>query len=647
MLILQAFILWLMVSLSVIGGAVAFRRLFPQESPWFGFLIPPIALVIAINFIEHFLALPTLLFFAPALLGFTIWSLSSPRFSKEGLELPSVVFLASFAFTFGIRCLQPDISYTSDGLSDLNKINNFSQGGMLPPIDTWMPPYHFVWYYAFQHYAASVVKRLFHVNLGEAYNTTHALLSALTCVAGAAAAHRLSNGKLWITLATPLLIEAATTGTSAYLFLTIKDCNPWLADNLTGGLDTHPGNNWIWKLWPATGYHERLELQTPGFWTWRDEFHPNSSGHFLTLLAVFVMAEMGFAHRAIWPWVTAALIPALAVVSCAWALPITGLLCGGMVAIALISGRRPVDTGLTLVILTVGLILLWPVFYDVASSPETPGIVATQPQERAPFWEFVIQWWPIITLWICGCVLYRNLPAAIRWVMVVVPIILIGLEFIGVESRYDTVEKMWGFSYGVAFFALFPFVAQRAGIAYRLVTLVLLLSGFITFCGRMNWAWRWTPMDALFHLDGTHYITNDGQKKRIMETMAQVNHTTFLTGKCSDFCYYESPALGVFTENRSFLGWPYFESVVDYSDVAQARQKLTNDFYSGAMTNRLQFLQSNNITGVVIWPDDAIPNDFLAALTTELDPAYQYIDCRGNGDKNAGVFLLRTPPGKD
>jgi hypothetical protein len=183
MLILQAFSLWLMVSLSVIGGAVAFRRLFPQESPWFGFLIPPIALVIAINFIEHFLALPTLLFFAPALLGFTIWSLSSPRFSKEGLELPSVVFLASFAFTFGIRCLQPDISYTSDGLSDLNKINNFSQGGMLPPIDTWMPPYHFVWYYAFQHYAASVVKRLFHVNLGEAYNTTHALLSALTCVA--------------------------------------------------------------------------------------------------------------------------------------------------------------------------------------------------------------------------------------------------------------------------------------------------------------------------------------------------------------------------------------------------------------------------------------------------------------------------------
>jgi len=32
---------------------------------------------------------------------------------------------------------------------------------------------------------------------------------------------------------------------------------------------------------------ERLELQVSGYWTWRDEYHPNSAGHFLTLFSVF------------------------------------------------------------------------------------------------------------------------------------------------------------------------------------------------------------------------------------------------------------------------------------------------------------------------------------------------------------------------
>src|SRR5882762_9392181 len=121
MLILQAFILWLMVATLVIGGAIIFQRLFPQESSWFGFFIPPLVFVILVNFIEHFLALPSLLALLPFFLGSVIWMLVSPRFSKENLVLPSLIFLISFAFTFGIRCLQPDINYTSDGLADLNK----------------------------------------------------------------------------------------------------------------------------------------------------------------------------------------------------------------------------------------------------------------------------------------------------------------------------------------------------------------------------------------------------------------------------------------------------------------------------------------------------------------------------------------------
>jgi hypothetical protein len=157
----------------------------------------------------------------------------------------------------------------------------------------------------------------------------------------------------------------------------------------------------------------------------------------------------------------------------------------------------------------------------------------------------------------------------------------------------------------------------------------------------MPWG-RWP--DAEFSLEGTHYITADDQKKKMLQVVTRLKHATFLTGKCTDFNYYESPALAVFTENRSYATWTYFESVANYRDEAEYREKQNNDFYSGAMLDHLQFLQSNNITGVIIWPDDNIPNDYLDALTKELDSSYEYIDCRGDGDKNAGVFLLRSLP---
>ncbi len=127
MLILQALFLWLIVSTLMIGGAMLFHRLYPDESPWFGFIVPPLAIVLLFNFIEHLVALPTLLLLLPLFLGATIWMAVSGKYFTRALILPSAIFLASFAFTFGIRCLQPDISYTSDGISDLNMVNNFSK----------------------------------------------------------------------------------------------------------------------------------------------------------------------------------------------------------------------------------------------------------------------------------------------------------------------------------------------------------------------------------------------------------------------------------------------------------------------------------------------------------------------------------------
>ena len=125
MLILQALLLWLLVSALMVGGAMLFHRFFPNESTWLGFIVPPLALVVLLNFIEHLVAWPSLLILLPVLLGATVWMAVAGKYFQPALILPTAVFLAAFAFTFLVRCLQADISYTSDGISDLNMINNF------------------------------------------------------------------------------------------------------------------------------------------------------------------------------------------------------------------------------------------------------------------------------------------------------------------------------------------------------------------------------------------------------------------------------------------------------------------------------------------------------------------------------------------
>jgi hypothetical protein len=654
MLILQVLLLWLIVSALMVGGAMLFHRYYPDDSPWLGFIVPPLVLVIVFNFIEHLVALPSLLILLPVLLGGAVWMAVGGKWFKPALILPTSVFLACFAFTFAVRCLQPDIEFTSDGVSDLNMINNFLQGQTLPPPDTWMPPFRFIFYYDFQHYAASIVGRLLSVDIGHADNVSHALLNALVCVAAAGAAWRLSGEKLFATLAMPFLILCASTGSAAYLILVCHSTDSWLAADLSSGMVHPPDSNPIWQ-WLANDLpaglqgkspdeilsHQTLRLQVPGFWTWRDEYHANASGHLLTILSVLIVAELAAARRTTWPWVLGAIMPMLAATISAWALPITTLLCWVMLPVAWALGRRPGAIDVTLWTLFGCVTLLWPAFFNVTSNPQVPDIRWIDPLSRVPFLEFLVQWWPIIVLWICAVCCLRNLSFGVRWFLVVVPLMLIWIESVTIESRYNTIEKMWGYTWAVGLVGLFPIVASRKSSVYLMVAIILIAYESISlglFVRNLFAYGSWD--DARFHLEGDRYLVQNDQKKRMLDVVGQVKHATFLSGICA-YCYNEPPALTAFTGNDSYIAWSWFESNASNKAEADTREQQNNDFYSGKMTGRLDFLRAKNITGVLIWPDDKISDAALTALKTELTPDYDYIDCKGQGADNAGVFMRK------
>jgi hypothetical protein len=202
---------------------------------------------------------------------------------------------------------------------------------------------------------------------------------------------------------------------------------------------------------------------------------------------------------------------------------------------------------------------------------------------------------------------------------------------------------MWVYTWAVGLVGLFPFVASRSGIGFWFVKILLLASAFVSLSYFLRDLSGGTWDSSAFHLEGNQYLQIDDQKKRLLQALTQTKHAVYLSGKTA-FCYNEAPTLAVFTGNKSYIAWYWFESLTNYIDQAETRQKQNDDFYADAMTDRLHFLQSNNIVGVIIWPDDNLSDEFLDKLRKELAPTYDYIDCKGTGEKNAGVFLIQPLP---
>jgi hypothetical protein len=60
------------------------------------------------------------------------------------------------------------------------------------------------------------------------------------------------------------------------------------------------------------------------------------------------------------------------------------------------------------------------------------------------------------------------------------------------------------------------------------------------------------------------------------------------------------------------------------------------------MADPLSFLNGNNIAAVMIWPEDAISDQLLQQLQTQLGPEFFYIDCKMDGTNNAGLFIRQS-----
>jgi len=641
MLYLSALSLGVLICLHVIGASCWFHKLFPKESPWWGFFLPALSVVILLNFIEHFVPLPTLFWLLPFSTGGFVWLMVSRDCPWAKLRLPSGLFVGTFFFVLSIKCMQPNVNfYCTEGLTDLNRILDFSLGEKVPPPDCWLPPYPHSGYYTFMHYGASVLQRLFNLNIGTAYNLGSVLLNSLVLLACAAVAHSLSNGRAWVAVLMLIVMLGGFTGsTPIQTLMHLSSPAPTKSIDITLDWDDPAKNDFAWLLHyvpPADAFR----VYVPGCYAYYSEFHATIAGHFLALLTVFGVVEVLRRERTRFAWIFLLVVPVFTYLSCPWFVFIVGMLAGPTLVFAWTIGRRPDQSRTVIVGSVVTLALLTPTLCSfMHGSISQPIGWATY--WRHDFWIIALQYWPTYVPWLALCFVWRNLDVTARWLLLwLIPIFLF-TEFIFFGDRQTTTEKTMGGFYGVALVVVGPLLFMQKGWVYRGISGALVLSGLITCAAWTFTIHRDTDWGGGFmHLEGDYFIQRLPQWHAMEVALRPMHSQTILIGKNTD-AWFESPCLPAFTNNRSFVGWTNAEDACGCGDEARARAAVNNRFYEGTMANPLHFLKINQIAAVLVCPVDKMSDEWLARTKAQLAPEFSYVDCKGNDPDNAGVFLRR------
>jgi hypothetical protein len=642
MLLLRAAYLEFLVCFHVIGAAVLFRRFFPRESPWLGFFVPVLAVMFAFNFAEHYLAMPNLGWLLPVTLVGLLWGMVRPGYTWQGLRLPSILFVVIFTLALAVKCLNPAITCNTEGTADFARVLDFCLGDKLPPTDSWMPPYDHGAYYTFQHYGASLLTRLFSLDVGTGYNIGFVLLNTLTVMAGAGAAYAISGRRLWICLAATGILLANFTGSALVLLF----LNPWNPDfRLSIDINevwNDPKQNPFWQILAHVPNHPTLRLFTPTFNFYFPEFHANLGGHFMTLATLLFGHEACKNERSNWPWIGLVLLPVATIITSTWFFFIVLTFAVGALAAALLTGRRPQDWRFVLLGAAAGLVLIWPsVGYLLAAGSSQPFSITT-PEGRTSFFVAALQWWPVYVPWLLLCFAWARLSLFARFLHLAFPVMLLVVEYVVIGDRGLTVEKIWGGIYGAGLVTFWPLVFLESGLAFRFVTVLIFFISSVFLFTWTHLSTGWTDWaNGYLHLQGDSAIQVVPQKKRLLQVLKRLHGVTILPGK-SDWSYNEAPSVIGFSENRCYVAWYNQEIQCGHAGEAEYRDKLNMAFYAGTLPYPLAFLQQNHIAAVLIWPDDQISDALLAQIQTEIGSDYFYVDCKGAGPNNAGVFMPRS-----
>jgi uncharacterized membrane protein len=615
----------------------------------------PALLIAPLFLLEHFIGLGSLAWVWPLTTGLSAWLIWKNAATVRENWRVEAFFLAGFGWALIWRFAFPDLDASSEKLTDLGFINNYLAGARLPPVDRWFPPYAFDVYYGLQYYASALAGRIFGLQAGLAYHLSFCALVGMASAAAGETARLLCGGHRWRLLPWAAFLLA---GTGASPLLPLLRHGPALSDGMRfigataipGKLNT-PAGRWLLS---AAGVERKPQLDLPaetfGYLTYLGDLHPPMGGFLLLALSALALAliERGEGVPAAQAALCATAPLSLAVD--AWNFPLQCALVAAWAGYRLWNRTAP-DWRACAVGVAAPLICLWPFLqgfawhsldYNTAFRLVLPG------EHTPPLLGFVVLY-PLLGV-LAARLLARDGGRFPLWLAGLCALLLVVSELFFVDdvysgpyNRFNTTLKWWPWISTLALLVVGSLNLASKSRICRAITVVAL--GLPTlFAADLVNHFILVPKPHAGRLTGDAWITSDPTRRAILEYLRREPPSIVLQRPALG-SFTESPALTMFANQTSFLGWPAHERLwrggLTEVDI---REEQVRKFYRGELDGAADWLVQNRV-GYVLWLDaeKELPAGSFEKVQAQIGGAYYWREYRREGGTHAGVWSRRLP----
>jgi hypothetical protein len=361
-----------------------------------------------------------------------------------------------------------------------------------------------------------------------------------------------------------------------------------------------------------------LPMEPFSYYLTKGDYHPPLAGFLLLALAAALIAsqESGASgrRRAINHAILAATIP-VALISNAWIVPLQGLLVGAWFVFCLIRGeRRCWRPGLAGFAFALALEYPFLLEFTQQAIGDNASIALTASEDHTPLLGWLIVFWPVAGILVLSLFNKERRPLSLFF-LVTWAVGLIATEFLYNHDlygasyiRFNSALKWWQWVYaGIVLTSGALNLGSKSRLCrYGTVVLLLPTLVFSFDLGRQFWN---APKDSRGHLSGAQWIEADPViRDMITELKTRPDGVTLESGLI--MANSESPAVSLFADKQSLLGWPWLEDAWRGSPLeVTLRLNDINGFYSATLEDPLQWLLHNNVKYILWLPRDNVDNN--------------------------------------
>lgn len=624
-------------------------------------------LCLILFFIEHFIGLGRLDWVWPATSIASLIVLFRERAALAASRFwwAEGVFYAAFLYVFAWKFAFPSIYPSSERVTDLYFIANYLDGSTLPPLDHWYPPHVFNVYYAFQHYAAALMGRIFGLDPGTTYNFSFALLLALPAtLAWEFAGYHIKNIPARILLLLVLMTGGTGISPLAHLIYRSDGAAPAsdasekvvASQRFIGVLDKNVNTELGKALFPALKPEQKpapefepreLQMESYGYQIFLGDYHPPLGSYFLLLLALTLIAAIeAQAVGRIGQALLAATVPVVLVTN-SWVFPLQGLLVLSWIGYRYWL-KNPPDWVWVFGGGLLALALLYPFLSGFAVNAPGASIRMTAATDHTPLNQFIGQHWPLLLLIALGLFAggSRKLSVAMA---VMFGLLLLMSEVLYVDDitggkyeRANTTMKWWGWIWcgGIASLGALCLGSASRAVRWTAALTLLLVSVYAYDLGRYFIV---TGKDDLGRLSGHHWMTQDPSNKALINYLRNAPYGIVLENEYGN-AYTNTSLYGLFTGKPVLLGWPIHLLTWrgDVPDVWALNAQIQK-FYTGDFSGSLEWLLLNDVQ-YVVWSgaeNDKNPQAF-AKIQQQISSRYAWKEFYAADEYRVGLWV-RAP----